>query len=107
MLPSEYCYSSGAKAADAQIADEAGFFYGIIINSHATEYCDFTIYDSTEESGTKLFPTTRVIAKATNRLDYAMLLPYPVAFDTGCYVGIAKEGSGVLSFTVLYRLKGE
>lgn len=102
MLPIEYCNSSGMKTESAQISDEAGFFYGIIVATDATNDQTFTFYDSLTATGTEFFPEI-VFATATDIRDHPILLPFPVNFNTGCYISVS--GSGVVEYAVLYRKK--
>lgn len=102
MLPLEYCYSSGMKTASAQISDEAGFFYGIVVATDGSQDQTFTFYDSLTATGKEFFPELVFKAAAAYR-DHEILLPFPVNFDTGCYINVS--GSGSVEYAVLYRKK--
>jgi len=101
MQSEEYCYSSNSKAASAQICDGAGFFYGIVLTTDGTNDATITFYDSLTATGTEFFPET-VFATSADLRDHKILLPFPVNFNTGCYIKMA--GTGV-KYAVLYRKK--
>ena len=99
MEPREYCYSSGVKTASAQISDKAGYFYGIILTTDGTTDTVVSFYDNTVGSGTKFLPDMTFATTADLR-DHKILLPFPVNFDTGCYITAT---GGTFGYTVLYR----
>ena len=102
MEAKEWCESSGVKTASAEISDEACYFYGIVITTDATNDATVSFYDSEDNSGTKLLPDM-VFASATDLRDHKILLPYPIAFSTGLYIGLSVAGQGSASYVALYR----
>ena len=102
MEAKEWCVSSGVLDESSQISDEAGYFYGIIITTDATNDATVSFYDSEDNSGTKLLPDM-VFATAADLRDHKILLPYPIAFSSGLYIGLSVAGQGVASYSALYR----
>ena len=103
MEAKEWCVSSGVDTASAQISDETGYFYGILLTTDGTTDATISFYDDTdaEDSDTKFLPDM-VFATSTDLRDHKILLPYPIPFNTGLYIGVS-VGQGAVAYSVLYR----
>ena len=96
MEAKESCNYSGVKTGNAQIMNEAGYFYGIIFTSSANATVKF--FDSGDNSGNKFLPDLTFLV-AYNKAN-CITLSYPIALDKGCYI---EASGGTIQYTILYR----
>ena len=89
--------SSGSKTGSAVIFGMPGNLHKIVVSTDATNAQTVDIYDSVDDSGTKLIPTWIVTTSATDRTQTIGFSP-PVRFSTALYVKVA--GSGTMSYVV-------
>lgn len=100
--PRDWMSYSATKAADALIHTGAGYFYGFIVKTDATNSVTLQIYDNTEGSGTRIGPDFLCTTSASNRMCVFGTGEAPIPFDTGLYFDITTTDA-TPEYTVFYR----
>ena len=99
--PREWSGYSAVKTADSLIHTGAGYLYGIVCQTDATNSVTFAVHDSTDNSGSKLHPDVICTTSATNRMCVYGFDP-PIPFNTGLYVDITSSDT-TPDYVVYYR----
>jgi len=99
--PEDWMSYSATKTASAQIDAGAGYFYGIIVKTDATNSVTFQVFDSLTAAGTRIGPDYLCTTSSTNRM-CAFGFDPPVSYNTGLYVKATSTDASP-DFTVFYR----
>jgi hypothetical protein len=101
--PEEWMNYSTTYTADQLIDTGAGYFYGFVCQTDASNAVTFKIYDALSATGTRIGPDMICSTSASNRtcvFGTGLGVPY----STGLYIDITLA-AGTTSYQIFYREK--